>query len=563
MAVAAIKVGAKVVDAIGGQGTSLKIGLFLVGAMGAAVAFVLVIVITLLTSIMAALSGAASTAYANCNGGSSAPSPVALTGIPAVALDAYQKAGAATGVNWTYIAAIGEVESGHGSNGGSVLGVNGEETKPVFGPVLDGSGVGGNTTPVFDTDKGALDKNTKYDRAVGPMQFMPSTWLSVGQDGNFDGKKDPQNIADAALATGMYLKQSGAPADMTKAILSYNHSMDYVRLVQGWAQQYGAATPGPSVVNVSAPLTSTLTPPSLLTAAGSAWSMPLKPGTYTLTSGFGPRLSPGGVGSTVHLGVDLGAPIGTPIYAVGAGTVIESGPVAGFGNWILIKHGGVISSSYGHMKVLLVQKGQTVAAGQPIALVGNEGDSTGPHLDLRIYRDGTPISPLPFLAGNEVNLVNDGGGCGLPADSVPPGPAGKVVTFANSTLGKPYMTGGKGPAVYDAAGLAQAAYAAAGVTIPPTTKEQWSWSKAVTVANGQELAGDLIFFNGSPPSHVAIVLDPTTKTMIHTGAGDVAKIATYGTPTWTRALSGFKRMPGGGTPPAGVPANPGRGSDNQ
>ncbi|MGH9250938.1 MAG: lytic transglycosylase domain-containing protein [Acidimicrobiales bacterium] len=123
------------------------------------------------------------------------------SGIPVVAQRAYQKAASAPatdescGLRWTLLAAIGRVESNHGRFGGAQLREDGYGTKPIRGIPLDGRP---NVALIRDTDGGALDGDTTYDRAVGPMQFIPSTWRSVGVDANADGRRDPNNIYDAA-----------------------------------------------------------------------------------------------------------------------------------------------------------------------------------------------------------------------------------------------------------------------------------------------------------------------------------------------------------------------------
>jgi hypothetical protein len=98
------------------------------------------------------------------------------------------------------VAAIGRVESDHGRYGGNVVGDDGKSTPGVIGPALDGKH---GLTLVTDTDSGAYDHDAVYDRAVGPMQFIPGTWEIVGVDGDADGVRDPQDIDDAAVAAGV------------------------------------------------------------------------------------------------------------------------------------------------------------------------------------------------------------------------------------------------------------------------------------------------------------------------------------------------------------------------
>lgn len=168
-------------------------------------------------------------------------------GIPATVLDAYKKAEAELraskpGCNlpWQLLAAIGQVESGQ-ARGGRVD-ANGTTVSRILGPVLNGSGF----AHISDTDHGVYDGDTTYDRAIGPMQFIPSTWEWAGRDGNGDGKKDPNNVYDAALAAGHYLCRNGwdlsDDADLRKAILSYNNSQDYLNTVLSWLEYYRKGT---------------------------------------------------------------------------------------------------------------------------------------------------------------------------------------------------------------------------------------------------------------------------------------------------------------------------------
>lgn len=144
----------------------------------------------------------------------------------------------ACGVTWQVIAGIGKVESHHADSGN--VDANGQLRKPILGPVLDGS-LAGNRV-ISDTDGGRLDGNATYDRAVGPMQFLPSTWETYGADGNGDGIRDPQNIFDAALATANYLcaeeTDLHTAAGRQTAILRYNNSTAYVSKVLGFAETY-------------------------------------------------------------------------------------------------------------------------------------------------------------------------------------------------------------------------------------------------------------------------------------------------------------------------------------
>ncbi|MFH8690650.1 lytic murein transglycosylase [Streptomyces anulatus] len=182
--------------------------------------------------------------------GSSSNLPVtgsAEAGIPASILAAYKQAeqtvattDPACRLPWQLLAAIGKVESGQ-ARGGRVD-INGTTTSPILGPALNGQGF----ALIKDTDGGAYDGDAVHDRAVGPMQFIPSTWASWGQDANGDGRKDPNNIYDAALAAGRYLcandRDLAVAADLDKAVLSYNRSTEYLRTVRSWFSYYQRGT---------------------------------------------------------------------------------------------------------------------------------------------------------------------------------------------------------------------------------------------------------------------------------------------------------------------------------
>ncbi|HSV37979.1 MAG TPA: lytic transglycosylase domain-containing protein [Nocardioidaceae bacterium] len=174
--------------------------------------------------------------------------PVASSGggIPAAALSAYQRAahiidGTDPGcrLTWPVLAAIGRVESDHGRYGGSVLSQQGVATPGIYGVPLTGSN---GTARIEDTDAGLYDDDGDYDRAVGPMQFIPSTWSVVGVDGDGDQKRDPQDVDDAALAAAVYLcsgkEDLSTESGLGVAVYRYNHSYDYVSLVKSTADGY-------------------------------------------------------------------------------------------------------------------------------------------------------------------------------------------------------------------------------------------------------------------------------------------------------------------------------------
>ncbi|WP_433539341.1 lytic murein transglycosylase [Micromonospora sp. CA-249363] len=174
----------------------------------------------------------------------------AKVGIPPTAMQAYGYAelmlaqtNRSCALSWTTLAAIGQVESGHGSANGARLGADGKALPQIIGLPLDGKG---GRMRIIDTDRGSLDNDSTYDRAIGPMQFIPTTWQEIGADADQDGVKDPHDLDDAALAAGNYLCKGGRnlsiPGDWWNAILSYNDVRRYAQAVYNNADRYGRAS---------------------------------------------------------------------------------------------------------------------------------------------------------------------------------------------------------------------------------------------------------------------------------------------------------------------------------
>jgi hypothetical protein len=172
-------------------------------------------------------------------GAAQAVSTATTAGIPAVALAAYQRAETvinsadeSCNLTWQLVAAIGRVESDHGRYGGNSLDDTGVARPGIFGIALDGTS---STQAIGDTDAGQFDGDAVWDRAVGPLQFIPSTWSVVGVDADGDGRRDPQDIDDAALASAVYLCSGtddlSSASGQRSAVYRYNHSDSYVDLV--------------------------------------------------------------------------------------------------------------------------------------------------------------------------------------------------------------------------------------------------------------------------------------------------------------------------------------------
>ncbi|MCD9200059.1 lytic transglycosylase domain-containing protein [Aeromicrobium wangtongii] len=247
---------------------------------------------------------------------------LSTNGIPTAALNAYRrsetllgKADKVCNLQWNLVAAIGRVESNHGRSGGNALDGDGIAQPGIFGVPLDGKDGRAN---IGDTDSGELDNNSVYDLAVGPMQFIPGTWKSVGVDADNDGDKNPQSINDAATSAGIYLCAGEGdlsdPSVAAAAVKRYNNSDAYVDLVLKISAAYanGDFTQSPNGVSAAPVLTrsaddQTLTPAQRKKAANAQKSTEKKK-----------SVAKPGAGGTKGGGSGGGTKI-TPIPAPGAG----------------------------------------------------------------------------------------------------------------------------------------------------------------------------------------------------------------------------------------------------
>ena len=197
--------------------------------------------------------------------------------IPAMVLDAYQRAANVLShteprckLSWQLLAGIGRIESNHAWFG--ELAADGTTLRRIVGPALDGAP---GMAAVHDTDNGRWDGDRAWDHAVGPMQFLPSTWSVLGRDGGGDGRADPNNVYDATLSAGHYLcahdRDLTDPADLYAAVFSYNHSDAYVAAVLAWDRAYTTGDVTPSAGRA---------PPRCRTHRGSPESSP-RPVTHT------------------------------------------------------------------------------------------------------------------------------------------------------------------------------------------------------------------------------------------------------------------------------------------
>ena len=202
-------------------------------------------------------------------------------------------------MDWALLVAISRIEGDHGRYGGSALGADDVVSPPIVGIALDGNGV----AYIADSDGGAVDGDPSLDRAVGPFQFIPTTWMAYGRDANGDGVADPNSYRDAALAAASYLCAAGGDlrtaSGEERAVLAYNNSPVYLADVRALAVRYRAlndSAPGApfgplpitqpstsvSATSASAPsaTASTSAPPQASTTARTTTS----PGSNTTTT---------------------------------------------------------------------------------------------------------------------------------------------------------------------------------------------------------------------------------------------------------------------------------------
>ena len=168
--------------------------------------------------------------------------------IPLVAYDAYRSASEAAPtitescrVHWAVVAGIAQVESRHGRiDADHELAADGDVEPAIRGPALDGTR---GTQTIADTDDGELDGDATWDRAMGPLQFIPTTWRELGRDGNADGTADPDNLYDASFTAVAHLclREPGDYSDrgeLRRALIAYNASGRYADDVLRWIDRY-------------------------------------------------------------------------------------------------------------------------------------------------------------------------------------------------------------------------------------------------------------------------------------------------------------------------------------
>ena len=230
--------------------------------------------------------------------------------------------------------------------------------------------ISGQLQELVRTNGGTVPENTGMGTGgIGGASTVPDIAKTAG-----DKKEDDEKIA-----------VSETPGELLKEMRRLDERLDkQIRLVvalrsEFMNQAYGAVS---SVVN------STAETPNIWPVAG------------PISSYYGYRTSPGGIGSTFHEGVDIAGDYGTPISATAAGTVTQAGWVGGYGYLVEVKHADGIVTRYGHNSAVLVYEGQHVDQGSMIALMGSTGNSTGPHCHYEVRIHGEAVDPMYFLPQN-------------------------------------------------------------------------------------------------------------------------------------------------------------------
>ena len=227
--------------------------------------------------------------------------------------------------------------------------------------------ISGQLQELVRTNGGTEPENTGMGTGgIGGASTVPDIAKTAGNK-----KEDDEKIA-----------VSETPGELLKEMRRLDERLDkQIRLVvalrsEFMNQAYGAVS---SVVNPTAET------PNIWPVAG------------PISSYYGYRTSPGGIGSTFHEGVDIAGDYGTPISATAAGTVTKAGWVGGYGYLVEVRHADGIVTRYGHNSAVLVYEGQHVDQGSMIALMGSTGNSTGPHCHYEVRIHGEAVDPMYFL----------------------------------------------------------------------------------------------------------------------------------------------------------------------
>lgn len=239
----------------------------------------------------------------------------------------------------------------------------------------------------------ALENKAKtVEKISGQLQELVRTnGGTVPENIGTGGIGGASTVPDIAKTTGNKKKDdekiavSETPGELLKEMRRLDERLDkQIRLVVALRSEFMNQAYG----TVSSVLNPTAETPNI-------W-----PVTGPISSYYGYRTSPGGIGSTFHEGVDIAGDYGTPISATAAGTVTQAGWVGGYGYLVEVRHADGIVTRYGHNSAVLVYEGQHVDQGSMIALMGSTGNSTGPHCHYEVRINGEAVDPMYFLPRN-------------------------------------------------------------------------------------------------------------------------------------------------------------------
>ena len=265
------------------------------------------------------------------------PEPAPIAGIPPSYLVLYEQAGERFGLQWQVLAGVGQIETHHG--------------------------------------RGDASCAPNFAGARGPMQFLPGTFAEAAR---LAGLTSPNicDPADAIFAAAALLHADGAPENWTAALLHYNPNPKYPDEVMYWANRYAVS------VQVIWPVTGKIT----------QW---FGPTSLTLEPSL---VYQGKYYAHFHPGIDIAAPLGTPVRAISGGQVVFAGRDSSGAVVVEIEHLPNVNSLYGHLQdPPAVKVGQVVVTGQVVGKVGLTGNTTGPHLHFAIYDAGLPIDPMSVM----------------------------------------------------------------------------------------------------------------------------------------------------------------------
>ncbi len=265
------------------------------------------------------------------------PEPAPIAGIPPDYLVLYEQAGERFGLQWQVLAGIGQIETHHG--------------------------------------RGDASCAPNFAGARGPMQFLPGTFAEAAR---LAGIANPNicDPADAIPAAAALLRADGAPDNWTQALLHYNPNPKYPDEVMYWANRYAVSVQ--VVWPVQGNITQWFGPTSLSLEPSLVYQ-----GTYY---------------AHFHQGIDIAAPLGTPVRAISGGQVVFAGRDSSGAVVVEVQHLPNVISLYGHIQdPPSVRVGDLVVTGQVVGKVGLTGNTTGPHLHFALYDAGLPIDPMSVM----------------------------------------------------------------------------------------------------------------------------------------------------------------------